>query len=103
MGLTTRDVGRTREELVNHEPGEVFPFLVFPFPISGFPLPGFPVPDFFSSSFPVPEFPAPAFPVPAFKHSPDKRTRTHLLGDFIPTDKYRAYRAFFWSVDVILN
>ena len=33
----------------------------------------------------------------------DKRTRTHLLGDFIPTDKYGAYWLLLVSADVILN
>ena len=32
----------------------------------------------------------------------DKRTRTHLLGDFIPTDK-QCLLALLVSVDVILN
>ena len=102
MGLTTRDVGRTREELVNHEPGEVFPFLVFPFPISGFPLPGFPVPDFFSSSFPVPEFPAPAFPVQLLNIALiSEHEHIFWVISFPLINIVRT--GFFWSVDVILN
>ena len=32
----------------------------------------------------------------------DQGTRTHL-GDFIPTDKFRAYWLLLVSIDVILN